>query len=64
MSEHDEIPEDVAYLEATFNGVTHRVPVTPEEARRWLKGKGAIGMGRGEPMVDDDGAWSRSTRAM
>jgi hypothetical protein len=28
MNEHDEIPEDVAYLELVFNGVTHRVAIT------------------------------------
>jgi hypothetical protein len=39
MSGHDEIPEDVAYAEFTFNGVVHRVPVTPEQARRWLEGR-------------------------
>jgi hypothetical protein len=46
---------DVAYVELTFNGVVHWMAVTPEQARRWLKGEEAIGMGRGEPMVDKDG---------
>jgi hypothetical protein len=36
-------------------GVTHCVPISPEEARRWLESKEAIGLGRGEPMVDEDG---------
>jgi hypothetical protein len=57
MSEHDEIPEDVAYAEFTFSdGVVHRVPVTPEQARRWLEGKKPIAydMNTGEPFVDDD----------
>ena len=56
MSEHDEIPEDVAYVEMTVSdGVVHRVPVTPEQARRWLEGKKPIAydMNTGEPSVDD-----------
>ena len=55
MNEHDEIPEDVAYQEFEFDGVTHRVPITPEQARHWLEGKEAIGYASGEPFVDDDG---------
>jgi len=56
VSEYNEIPEDVADIEVTFkDGVTHRVPVTPEQAGRWLKGEEALGMGRGEPTVDRDG---------
>ena len=55
MDEHDEIPEDVAYLEATFNGVVHRVPVTPEQAPRWIEREEAIGYAIGEPAVDEDG---------
>jgi hypothetical protein len=33
------------------------VPVTPEQARRWLEGKKPIAhdMNTGEPSVDDDG---------
>jgi hypothetical protein len=55
MSEHDEIPEDVAYAEFTFKGVVHRVLVTPEEARRWIEGTKAIGLiRRGEPILDRD----------
>ncbi len=56
MSEH-EIPEEVRYVEFTFDGVVHRIPVTPEQARRWLEGQKAIGydMNTGEPSVDADG---------
>ena len=54
MSEHDEF-EDVRYLEVTVKGVVHRVPIPPEQARRWLEGEEAIGFGRGEPMVGEDG---------
>jgi hypothetical protein len=52
---HDVIPEDAAYLEVTFNGVTHRVPMGLEHARRWLEGDEAIGYARGEPSVDEHG---------
>jgi hypothetical protein len=55
MSKHDEIPDDVAYTEFTFGDVVHRVPIGPEGARRFLEGEEAIGMGRGEPAVDEDG---------
>ncbi len=42
--------------EFTFpDGVVQRVPVTPEQARRWFDGQEALGMGRGEPRVDEDG---------
>ena len=53
MSEHDEIPEDVAYAEVTFGDVVHRIPVTPQ-ARRWMEGKEAIAydnMKAGEPLT-------------
>jgi hypothetical protein len=53
MSEHDEF-EDVRYAEFTKDGVTHQVPVTPEQARRFIEAEEAIGMGRGEPFVDKD----------
>jgi hypothetical protein len=43
----DEIPDDVAYWEFTFNGVVHRVLARPEEARRIVNREEAIGMGRG-----------------
>jgi hypothetical protein len=33
---------------------THRVLVTPEQARRWIDGQDAIGFGRGEPFVEKD----------
>lgn len=61
----DEIPDDVVYLEVMFKGpghpsdpdeptrVVHRIPVTPEQARRWLEGEEALGMGRGEPFVSE-----------
>jgi len=56
MIEHDEVPQDVAYLELSFDGVVvRRVPITPEQARRWLRGERAIGIGGGEPLVDEDG---------
>ena len=56
MSEHDEIPEDVDYVEMTFSdGVVHRISVTPEQARRWFDGREAIGHARGEPVVGEDG---------
>jgi hypothetical protein len=55
MSESDEVPEEVAYVDVTVDGVVHRVPVTPEQARRWIEGKEAIGYGAGEPFVDEDG---------
>ena len=55
MNEDIEELEDAAYMELVFNGVTHRIPVTPEGARDWLEGEEAIGMGRGEPMVDEHG---------
>jgi hypothetical protein len=32
VTEHEEIPDDVAYAEFTFKGVVHRVPMTPEQA--------------------------------
>jgi hypothetical protein len=55
MNEHDEIPEDVVNAEFRFGDVVHRVPVTPERARRFFEGEEAIGIGRGEPMVDGEG---------
>jgi hypothetical protein len=55
MDEHDEF-EHVAFVEFTSkDGVVHRVPVTPEQARRWKEGEEAIGFARGEPMVGEDG---------
>jgi hypothetical protein len=35
VSVQDEVPDDVAYAEFTFaDGLTHRVPITPKQARR------------------------------
>ena len=47
--------EDVIWVELTFDGVVHRMSMSPEQARRWLEREEAIGMGRGEPMVEKDG---------
>ena len=49
----DDVPEDVSYVEFTFNGVVHRMPITPEHARRWLEDEEALGLGRGKPCVDE-----------
>ena len=53
----DEIPNDVRYVEMTFSdGVVHRIPVTPDQARRWVEGKKPIAYDmNGEPSVADDG---------
>jgi hypothetical protein len=39
----------------TFDGVVHRMAVTPEEARRWLEGEQVLSYMSGEPAVDQRG---------
>jgi hypothetical protein len=57
----DEIPEDVAFLEVTKNGVVHRVPVTPEQARRWMEGEERSASAVGSRSWTRTVAWSSGT---
>jgi len=48
--------EQATYIEVVSDGVVHRVPMMANQARRWIEGNDAIGVGpRGEPSVGAEG---------
>jgi|Tabmets5t2r1_1033131.scaffolds.fasta_scaffold343640_1 hypothetical protein len=49
--------EDVAHVEVTVDGVVHRVPITPEQARRWVEGQRSAMRAVTQPLTMTAACW-------